>query len=82
MRGFSNSLKMNCGNSGINVAFVIADQPFRGTISNVQLGQGADAGVATAKDECKSGGWADLTRTDGSSFKNQGDCIQYVNTGK
>jgi hypothetical protein len=34
------------------------------------------------KDECKNGGWMDLTRADGSPFKNQGDCIQYVNTGK
>src|SRR6185503_14863954 len=64
------------------VAFVIADQPFRGTVTNVQLGQGAAASVATKKDECKKGGWADLTRADGTSFKNQGDCIQYVNTGK
>lgn len=64
------------------VPFVIADQPFLGTISNVQLGQGEDANVATAKDECKKGGWADLTRADGTHFKNQGDCIQYVNTGK
>jgi len=62
------------------IAFVIADQPFRGTVSNVQLGQVED--LASAKDECKKGGWADLTRADGSSFKNQGDCIQYVNTGK
>jgi hypothetical protein len=31
---------------------------------------------------CKRGLWAYLTRTDGSSFKNQGDCTQYVNTGK
>ena len=64
------------------VAFVLVDQPFFGTVSNVQLGQGADAGVATGKDECKGGGWANLTRTDGSHFKNQGDCIQWVNTGK
>ena len=63
--------------------FVIADQPFAGVISNVQLGQSADGGdVATNKDDCKSGGWADLTREDGTTFKNQGDCIQYVNTGK
>jgi hypothetical protein len=62
------------------VAFVIADQPFRGTVSNVQLGQVED--LATKKDECKKGGWAEMTRADGSSFKNQGDCIQYVNTGK
>ena len=61
---------------------MIADQPFRGIISNVQLGQGEGGAVATGKDECKNGGWADLTRADGSSFKNQGDCIQYVNTGK
>lgn len=64
------------------VAFVIADQPFQGIISNVQLGQGESAGVATSKDECKKGGWASATRADGSAFKNQGDCIQYVNTGK
>lgn len=64
------------------IPFVIADQPFRGVISNVQLGQGEDANVATKKDECKKGGWENLTRADDSSFKNQGDCIQYVNTGK
>jgi hypothetical protein len=31
---------------------------------------------------CKNNGWQTLTRADGSTFKNQGDCIQYVNTGK
>ena len=34
------------------------------------------------QDECKDNGWQDLTREDGSGFKNQGDCIQYANTGK
>lgn len=38
--------------------------------------------VATSKDACKNGGWKTLRRADGSTFKNQGDCIQYVNTGK
>ena len=38
--------------------------------------------VPTNKDQCKNGGWATSVRTDGSTFKNQGDCIQYVNTGK
>jgi hypothetical protein len=38
--------------------------------------------VATTKDECKNGGWQSVKRADGSAFKNQGDCIQYVNTGK
>lgn len=34
------------------------------------------------KDACKGGGWRSLRRADGSGFKNQGDCIQYANTGK
>ena len=34
------------------------------------------------KDACKKGGWESLERADGSEFKNQGDCIQYLNTGK
>jgi hypothetical protein len=35
-----------------------------------------------SKDDCKGNGWRSHTRADGSTFKNQGDCIQYVNTGK
>ncbi len=31
---------------------------------------------------CKNGGWANYARPDGSTFRNQGDCIQYVNTGR
>jgi hypothetical protein len=38
--------------------------------------------VAAEKSSCKSDGWQWLFRTDGGVFKNQGDCIQYVNTGK
>ena len=37
--------------------------------------------VATNKDQCKNGGWANYRRADGSTFTNQGDCIQFVNTG-
>jgi hypothetical protein len=33
-------------------------------------------------DSCKNGGWMTSVRANGSTFKNQGDCIQYVNTGK
>lgn len=36
----------------------------------------------SSKDDCKNGGWKTLARADGSKFKNQGDCIQYANTGK
>jgi hypothetical protein len=38
--------------------------------------------VVTSKDSCKDNGWQSLVRSDGSTFKNQGDCIQYANTGK
>ena len=64
-----------------DVPFIVADDAGLWTVSNVHLGA-TDIKTATAKDECKKGGWQDLTRADGSSFKNQGDCIQYVNTGK
>ena len=35
----------------------------------------------TGKNDCKDD-WQALTRVDGSAFTNQGDCIQYVITGK
>jgi hypothetical protein len=37
---------------------------------------------ATAKDDCKDGGWMELVNADGDSFKNQGDCVSYTNNGK
>ena len=64
-----------------DVPFIVADDAGLWTVSNVHLGE-ATVKTASAKDECKKGGWMDLSRADGSSFKNQGDCIQYVNTGK
>jgi hypothetical protein len=37
--------------------------------------------VATSKDQCKGSGWQSLTRIDGTTFKNQGDCVSYTNNG-
>lgn len=37
-------------------------------------------GPPATKDACKNGGWATFTIP--RAFKNQGDCIQFVNTGK
>ena len=37
-------------------------------------------GPPTNKNECKDGGWQTFNTP--RTFKNQGDCIQYVNTGK
>lgn len=47
-------------------------------IDNVSLLSVSEAGNTSA---CKNEGWQHLTRADGSIFKNQGDCVQYVNTG-
>lgn len=38
--------------------------------------------VATSADACKDGGWRTLARADGSAFRNQGDCVSYVQTGQ
>ena len=37
---------------------------------------------AVTANQCKKDGWKTLQRANGTTFKNQGDCIQYVNTGK
>lgn len=33
----------------------------------------------TDKDQCKKGGWQNYTDASGNPFKNQGDCVSYVN---
>jgi hypothetical protein len=43
---------------------------------------GAPCNTPTTADQCKNGGWMTTTRGDASTFKNQGDCMQYVNTGQ
>ncbi len=52
---------------------------FANVVINTPLAE-ADYGINPH--ECKKGGWQDLSRDDGSGFKNQGDCMQYANTGK
>jgi hypothetical protein len=39
----------------------------------------ATAPAPTSKDQCKQGGWQQFNQP---AFKNQGDCIQFFNTGK
>jgi hypothetical protein len=38
--------------------------------------------VAATPADCKNGGYNSVKDAQGNSFKNQGQCIQYVNTGK
>lgn len=33
----------------------------------------------TTKDDCKNGGWQNLRTADGTPFRNQGQCVSYVN---
>jgi len=58
-------------------------------IANATGGNGADIGafevqtanaMPTTIEQCKNGGWKTFTMP--RAFKNQGDCIQFVNTGK
>lgn len=35
-----------------------------------------------SKESCTNGGWQSVTRADGSPFRNQGDCISYLNNGR
>jgi hypothetical protein len=37
--------------------------------------------IARTKDQAKEIGWQKLVRRNGTPFKNQGDCIRYINTG-
>lgn len=37
--------------------------------------------VPATEEQCKNGGWIVQVRADGSTFKSQGDCMQYVNNG-
>jgi hypothetical protein len=49
---------------------------FNGTTYDFEL-----TNVPTAKEQCKNGGWQNVTDADGHAFKNQGDCVSYVATG-
>ena len=59
---------------------------FGGPIDQFGLGEievdGTDVKLKpTSKEQCKKGGWRNYEGSNGP-FKNQGDCIQFVNTGK
>lgn len=39
-------------------------------------------GVPLTSSSCKNGGWQTLRDNSGEPFKNQGDCVSFVNAGK
>lgn len=68
---------VNVGTYNPNYVVLTDGVNFNGTTYDFQIFQ-----VAQSADACKDGGWQTLKRADGSSFKNQGDCVSYVNTGR
>jgi hypothetical protein len=70
----------NPGGTGAQVGPNVTYNPW--LIAPAPDGSCFGGNVPTTANQCKSGGWMTRTRADGSTFKNQGDCIQYVNTGK
>ena len=73
--GATFSADVNAYGAANGFGFVVAgtDDPNPFTTWNEVVVQGC---FPTEKDQCKNGGWADF------GFKNQGLCIQFVNTGK
>ncbi|MDQ2683028.1 MAG: hypothetical protein M3Y37_05835, partial [Chloroflexota bacterium] len=83
------ALKAACPNAivvgfGVNVGtynpsynIVVDLVSFNGTAYNFER-----TFAPVTSDDCKKGGWQLRTDGDGNGFRNQGDCIQYVNTGK
>jgi hypothetical protein len=47
---------------------------FNGTVYDFQL-----TNTPSSKDDCKDGGWRNLTDNDGNAFKNQGQCVAFAN---
>ncbi|HEX8560574.1 MAG TPA: thrombospondin type 3 repeat-containing protein [Pyrinomonadaceae bacterium] len=52
-----------------------------GTPAGTQV-NGSGCPVPAGKDACKNGGWKGLYGSGAAPFRNQGDCVQYFNTGK
>jgi hypothetical protein len=70
----------NPAGTGAQVSPRVSYQPW--LIAAAPGGACLGGNVPTTASQCKKGGWTIGVRADGSTFKNQGDCIQYVNTGK
>jgi hypothetical protein len=65
----------------------VIDTATNTVIATVDVGDGPNwiavspgIGPPTNKDQCKHGGWRKFTIPE--TFKNQGQCIRFVNTGE
>jgi len=67
----------DAGNPGVG-SFVLDTGCWTGNQPAIEV-QAANPPTSTA--QCKNGGWQNYTDANGTSFKNQGDCVSYVATG-
>jgi uncharacterized membrane protein len=68
-------LSSGCGNTWANFVGNADKLTINDTTYDFELGAGA-AGPPTSKAQCKHGGWRNFTNP---KFKNQGQCVSYVN---
>lgn len=69
----------NPGGTGAQVSPNVTYAPW--LVASAPGGDCFGGNVPTSKDQCKKDGWMTEVRADGSTFKNQGDCVSYVATG-
>lgn len=63
--------------SGSNVTTNVAFSPW---LTSANLSGSCGSTSPTNRDQCKNGGWQNLTDINSRSFKNQGDCVSFVAT--
>jgi hypothetical protein len=57
---------------------IVQDEEGQTTLSNIMVnGEEVMLDAAALKEQCKKGGWQDMTDADGNSFRNQGQCVSY-----
>jgi hypothetical protein len=63
---------------------LVQDETGQVNLDNISINNQVITGPNTPanKDACKKDGWMTLQRADGTSFKNQGDCVSYTNNGR
>ncbi len=95
VEGFVSCAIVTGNGSADSISFGFGPTPaVNGTETLDQSGQALELGVTatvnvtstpnpvpTSAKQCKGGGWQNLTDTNGTPFKNQGDCVSFVATG-
>lgn len=73
---------VNVGSNNPNYNTRVDGVVVNGTTYDFELTEPSVNPTPTDKNQCKQGGWKDLFRVDGTTFKNQGQCVSYVTTGR